>query len=43
MSDQLTMTYSSRTASIALRALDPTTLLNLVCSNPWFIGGGGEI
>ncbi|WP_433733846.1 esterase/lipase family protein [Nocardia sp. CA-129566] len=44
MSDHLTMMYSPRAVSIALRALDPDAHPNLVCAfNPWFIGGGGGL
>jgi len=44
LSDHLTMMYSPRTVSIALRALDPAAHPNLVCAfNPWYIGGGGGI
>ncbi|WP_067462078.1 lipase family alpha/beta hydrolase [Nocardia amamiensis] len=42
-SDHLTIMYSPRSASIALRALDPEANPNLVCAfNPWMIGGAGH-
>ncbi|MET9216132.1 MULTISPECIES: esterase/lipase family protein [unclassified Nocardia] len=44
ISDHLTMMYSPRAASIALRALDPEGGLALTCTfNPWFFGGGGTL
>ncbi|MFF0532990.1 esterase/lipase family protein [Nocardia amikacinitolerans] len=44
VSDHLTMMYSPRSASIALRALDPTAPTELACTfNPWLIGGGGSL
>ncbi|WP_278263580.1 alpha/beta fold hydrolase [Nocardia sp. AG03] len=44
ISDHLTMMYSPRSASIALRALDPTRGPELTCAfNPWFLGGGGSL
>ncbi|MEV0763844.1 alpha/beta fold hydrolase [Nocardia sp. NPDC050435] len=43
-SDHLTMMYSPRAVSIALRALDPAAQPDLVCAfNPWLIGGGGSL
>ncbi|MGW5917588.1 esterase/lipase family protein [Nocardia fluminea] len=44
ISDHLTMMYSPRAASIALRALDPEGSPTLTCTfNPWFFGGGGSL
>ncbi|VFA95652.1 Extracellular esterase estB precursor [Nocardia farcinica] len=44
MSDHLTMMYSPRGLSIALRALDPEGHPDLVCTgNPWLLGGGGSL
>ncbi|MGW4532477.1 esterase/lipase family protein [Nocardia sp. NPDC004340] len=44
VSDHLTVMYSPRAASIALRALDPAAHPALVCTfNPWMIGGSGHI
>ncbi|MEV0075815.1 alpha/beta fold hydrolase [Nocardia neocaledoniensis] len=44
VSDHLTMMYSPRALSIALRALDPIQNPNLTCTfNPWVIGGGGSL
>ncbi|GGK44484.1 esterase/lipase family protein [Nocardia camponoti] len=44
LSDHLTMMYSPRAASIALRALDPVANPQLTCAfNPWFFGGGGGL
>ncbi|MGV9411056.1 esterase/lipase family protein [Nocardia sp. NPDC003693] len=44
VSDHLTMMYSPRALSIALRALDPVRFPALACTfNPWLIGGGGKI
>ncbi|MFC9435817.1 esterase/lipase family protein [Nocardia sp. NPDC057030] len=44
VSDHLTMMYSPRALSIALRALDPVGHPNLACTfNPWVIGGGGGL
>ncbi|WP_084510379.1 esterase/lipase family protein [Nocardia lijiangensis] len=44
MSDHLTLMYSPRVASIALRALDPQASTELTCTfNPWMIGGGGSL
>ncbi|MFI6169561.1 esterase/lipase family protein [Nocardia sp. NPDC051052] len=44
VSDHLTMMYSPRALSIALRALDPVGHPNLECTfNPWVIGGGGGL
>ncbi|MFD3743015.1 esterase/lipase family protein [Nocardia sp. NPDC058633] len=44
VSDHLTMMYSPRAASIALRALDPAGSPELACTfNPWFFGGGGSL
>ncbi|MET8776679.1 alpha/beta fold hydrolase [Nocardia sp. NPDC050713] len=44
VSDHLTMMYSPRSTSIALRALDPTAPADLACTfNPWLIGGGGSL
>ncbi|KAA8889304.1 alpha/beta fold hydrolase [Nocardia colli] len=44
VSDHLTMMYSPRALSIALRALDPVGHPNLECTfNPWLIGGGGGL
>ncbi|WP_410870134.1 esterase/lipase family protein [Nocardia sp. A7] len=44
VSDHLTMMYSPRAASIALRALDPEGSPTLACTfNPWFFGGGGSL
>ncbi|WP_327120389.1 alpha/beta fold hydrolase [Nocardia sp. NBC_01730] len=43
LSDHLTMMYSPRAVSIALRALDPTAHPVLECTfNPWLIGGNGS-
>ncbi|GAB4587003.1 esterase/lipase family protein [Nocardia sp. IFM 10818] len=43
MSDHLTILYSPRAASIALRALDSQQNPELECTfNPWMIGGGGQ-
>lgn len=43
LSDHLTMLYSPRAASIALRALDSAAQPELECAfNPWMIGGGGK-
>ncbi|WP_306360275.1 triacylglycerol lipase [Nocardia sp. CC227C] len=43
-SDHLTILYSPRSLSIALRALDPAAHPDLVCSfNPWMLGGGGKL
>ncbi|MBF6296976.1 alpha/beta fold hydrolase [Nocardia amamiensis] len=42
-SDHLTIMYSPRAASIALRALDPDANPNLTCAfNPWMIGGASH-
>ncbi|WP_040781057.1 alpha/beta fold hydrolase [Nocardia pneumoniae] len=42
-SDHLTIMYSPRSASIALRALDPETNPTLDCAfNPWMIGGASH-
>ncbi|MEU2030343.1 lipase family alpha/beta hydrolase [Nocardia amamiensis] len=42
-SDHLTIMYSPRAASIALRALDPDATPNLDCAfNPWMIGGASH-
>lgn len=42
-SDHLTIMYSPRAASIALRALDPDANPNLDCAfNPWMIGGASH-
>ncbi|MGW4371294.1 esterase/lipase family protein [Nocardia takedensis] len=44
VSDHLTLMYSPRALSIALRALDPAGHPDLVCSfNPWLVGGGGSL
>ncbi|MFD3703985.1 esterase/lipase family protein [Nocardia sp. NPDC058658] len=44
ISDHLTMMYSPRATSIALRALDPEGSPALACTfNPWFFGGGGSL
>ncbi|MFB7874199.1 esterase/lipase family protein [Nocardia sp. NPDC056064] len=44
VSDHLTMMYSPRALSIALRALDPAGNHELACTfNPWLIGGGGSL
>lgn len=44
LSDHLTMMYSPRALSIALRALDPERFPALQCTfNPWLIGGGGKL
>ncbi|MFD4430239.1 esterase/lipase family protein [Nocardia sp. NPDC058497] len=44
VSDHLTMMYSPRATSIALRALDPEGSPTLACTfNPWFFGGGGSL
>ncbi|WP_068031694.1 esterase/lipase family protein, partial [Nocardia mexicana] len=44
LSDHLTMMYSPRALSIALRALDPAGHPDLACSfNPWLVGGGGGL
>ncbi|MET7772118.1 lipase [Nocardia sp. NPDC005366] len=44
ISDHLTLMYSPRALSIALRALDPVGHPRLDCTfNPWLIGGGGSI
>ncbi|MFE1592024.1 esterase/lipase family protein [Nocardia sp. NPDC058705] len=44
ISDHLTMMYSPRATSIALRALDPEGSTALACTfNPWFFGGGGSL
>ncbi|WP_067714320.1 esterase/lipase family protein [Nocardia yamanashiensis] len=44
LSDHLTLMYSPRAVSIALRALDPAAQPELVCTfNPWMIGGGGKL
>ncbi|WP_280441852.1 esterase/lipase family protein [Nocardia brasiliensis] len=44
LSDHLTMMYSPRSLSIALRALDPVGHPNLECTfNPWVVGGGGSL
>lgn len=44
LSDHLTLMYSPRAASIALRALDPAGYPELTCAfNPWLIGGGGKL
>ncbi|MEV6060846.1 alpha/beta fold hydrolase [Nocardia asteroides] len=44
ISDHLTIMYSPRALSIALRALDPVQNPNLACTfNPWVIGGGGSL
>lgn len=44
ISDHLTIMYSPRALSIALRALDPAAHPNLECTfNPWLIGGGGSL
>ncbi|MEU0538973.1 lipase [Nocardia sp. NPDC005978] len=44
VSDHLTMMYSPRALSIALRALDPVKFPTLQCTfNPWVIGGGGGL
>ncbi|MGW5438797.1 esterase/lipase family protein [Nocardia asteroides] len=44
ISDHLTMMYSPRAASLALRALDPEGGHAVACTfNPWFLGGGGSL
>ncbi|WP_067714046.1 esterase/lipase family protein [Nocardia yamanashiensis] len=44
VSDHLTMMYSPRALSIALRALDPVKYSQLQCNfNPWLVGGGGSL
>ncbi|MFE3223897.1 esterase/lipase family protein [Nocardia sp. NPDC059228] len=44
VSDHLTMMYSPRALSIALRALDPAKFPDLQCTfNPWLLGGGGSL
>ncbi|MGS2810958.1 esterase/lipase family protein [Nocardia sp. MW-W600-9] len=44
VSDHLTVMYSPRALSIALRALDPAGSPDLVCEfNPWLVGGGGSL
>ncbi|WP_280235902.1 esterase/lipase family protein [Nocardia cyriacigeorgica] len=44
LSDHLTMMYSPRATSMVLRALDPATQPELVCTfNPWLVGGGGSL
>ncbi|RDI53064.1 esterase/lipase family protein [Nocardia mexicana] len=44
LSDHLTMMYSPRAASIALRALDPAAHPTIECTfNPWMFGGGGRL
>ncbi|MFC9894871.1 esterase/lipase family protein [Nocardia sp. NPDC127579] len=44
VSDHLTMMYSPRALSIALRAMDPVAFPQLDCTfNPWLVGGGGSI
>ncbi|NNH68430.1 lipase [Nocardia uniformis] len=44
LSDHLTIMYSPRALSIALRALDPAANHQLECTfNPWLIGGGGKL
>ncbi|WP_067536483.1 esterase/lipase family protein [Nocardia crassostreae] len=44
LSDHLTMLYSPRALSIALRALDPARFPALDCTfNPWLLGGGGSL
>ncbi|MEV0032935.1 alpha/beta fold hydrolase [Nocardia sp. NPDC050793] len=44
ISDHLTMMYSPRSTSIALRALDPAAQPELACAfNPWLIGGGSGL
>ncbi|WP_442790841.1 esterase/lipase family protein [Nocardia sp. NBC_01327] len=44
LSDHLTIMYSPRAASIALRALDPAAHPDLECAfNPWMIGGDGHL
>ncbi|WP_067814788.1 esterase/lipase family protein [Nocardia inohanensis] len=44
VSDHLTMMYSPRALSIALRALDPAKFSQLQCTfNPWVVGGGGSL
>ncbi|WP_378742932.1 esterase/lipase family protein [Nocardia brasiliensis] len=44
VSDHLTIMYSPRALSIALRAMDPVGHPNLECTfNPWLIGGGGQL
>ncbi|GAA5107238.1 esterase/lipase family protein [Nocardia iowensis] len=44
LSDHLTMMYSPRALSIALKALDPAKNPTLACQpNPWLIGGGGRL
>ncbi|MFD4354423.1 esterase/lipase family protein [Nocardia sp. NPDC058518] len=44
ISDHLTMMYSPRALSIALRALDPVQNPQLTCAfNPWLVGGGGSL
>ncbi|MGW0251993.1 esterase/lipase family protein [Nocardia goodfellowii] len=43
MSDHLTATYSPRTLSIVLNALDPKQTPTLVCAfNPWLLGGADQ-
>ncbi|MFE3102907.1 esterase/lipase family protein [Nocardia tengchongensis] len=44
VSDHLTLMYSPRALSIALRALDPVKFPTLQCTfNPWVLGGGGGL
>ncbi|MCU1648432.1 MAG: putative lipase [Nocardia sp.] len=44
VSDHLTIMYSPRALSIALRALDPAQHPDLQCTfNPWVIGGAGSL
>lgn len=44
ISDHLTVMYSPRALSIALRALDPAANRPLACTfNPWVLGGGGKL
>ncbi|MBP2192279.1 esterase/lipase family protein [Nocardia goodfellowii] len=44
LSDHLTVMYSPRALSIALRAIDPAGHPQLTCTfNPWLIGGGGSL
>ncbi|MFC4126303.1 esterase/lipase family protein [Nocardia rhizosphaerae] len=44
ISDHLTMMYSPRAVSLALRALDPEGGHAVTCTfNPWFFGGGGSL
>ncbi|QLY33149.1 alpha/beta fold hydrolase [Nocardia huaxiensis] len=44
LSDHLTIMYSPRALSIALRALDPAKFPELQCTfNPWLLGGGGSL